>query len=166
MTRYLIGGALVCLLAITAGCLGGEAQSEQWNYVDGAGLRFDGGSEFTINGTVSISLTQNNSEVFEDVTMCLYAEDGKLLEARNLGDFEAQYERKTVNVTIDTRPRYVIVDHPRFENYQRFGPLVVRWTGGGVSVTSANPSNEITEFAYLAPQTAGECGTTSAEPKR
>lgn len=155
MSRYLIAGVLVCLLVISAGCLGGEAQSEQWNYVDGGGLRFDGGSEFTINGTVSVSLTENNSEVFEDVTMCLYAEDGKLLEARNLGDFEAQYERKPVNVTIDTRPRYVIVDHPRFQKYDADN-LVMRWTEGSVG-----PVSTPREFTYHRPKRPGACGNTT-----
>lgn len=155
MTRYLIGGVLVCLLAITAGCLGGEAESEQWNYVDGGGLRFDGGSEFTINGTVSVSLTQNNSEVFEDVTMCLYAEDGELLETRNLSEFEAPYERKSVNITTDTRPRYVIVDHPRFKKYDADN-LIMRWTEDLIK-----PVTTPREFTYHHPKRPGSCGTTT-----
>lgn len=163
MRRYPVIHVVLLFLLITAGCIGQEAQSEQWGYVDGTGLRFNADANPAINGTVSISLTQNESEVFQDVMMCLYSENGQIIGAKNLGDFEAEYDRKPINVTIDDRPRIVVIDHPRFDRYERFGPLVVRWTEGGVSIMSANPSNEITEFSYQGPQSAGECGTTSEE---
>jgi len=72
-------------------------------------------SGFYLDGGVSIQL-EGETSTFEDLYLCLYDSDTELVEAHRIGTMEGNSYRN-VTVETDQNVRYVVVDHPKFWQY-------------------------------------------------
>jgi len=80
-----------------------------------SGFYFDGGISIQVEGDTS---------TFEDLYMCLYDSEKTLIKAHRIGTMEGNSDRE-VTVETDQQVRYVIVDHPKFWQYD--SPDAIRW---------------------------------------
>lgn len=149
---------LACLIVVSAGCIGGEVDPRPGTGHVGMGVGYHQNGAYTINGTVHFDIAIGDNKEFEHVTLCLYSQNGEILNSTDLGTFTAPSDSTTVRITADRRPRYVVVDHPEFREYPDFGPAVVHWTEDYVREDVDDPATSIEEFDYEYPTDAGKCG--------
>jgi len=72
-------------------------------------------SGFYLDGGVNIHV-EGETSTFEDLYLCLYDSDTELVEAHRIGTMEGNSYRN-VTVETDQNVRYVVVDHPKFWQY-------------------------------------------------
>lgn len=118
-------------LLLTTGCIRVEPGPDAPTIINFYGDMNATDSGFTMDGQILVGGALPDQEVFEDVTVYLFTENGTLIESHDAGDLS-----KPVNVTItaERTPYYVIVDSPDFwlenhikvEYYQRLDSTVNR----------------------------------------
>lgn len=148
---------IICCFVIVSGCIGANSNIDpQPGYVDGHNLEFYDGDQFIVNGSLALKM-DGASPHFNDVMICLYTSDGEVLDSENIGTLTGPNDRQNISATTEERPRYVVVDHSEFHDYDTFSPLVVEWTDEYVR-HETSPSEDIETFQYSPPVETGECG--------
>jgi len=100
---------------------------------------------------------------YEHLRLCAYAESGQLLQEKMLGNTsvaeqEDFRERFTVKYTANTRPHYIIVDHPKLRNDSRFTTDVRIYTGDGYTLREGNLGSVQDRFTWPRTNQTGKCG--------
>lgn len=70
------------------------------------------GSRFHMNGTVFISIPGERTGKLQRVMVCLYGEDGRVIESRELDTFELPSDSSQVELITTEIPTYIVVDNP------------------------------------------------------
>lgn len=102
---------------------------------------------------------------YEDPRLCLYDRTGAVLGNVSLWrihspDQGTHYERETVTTTVETRPYYVVVDHPELRNDSRFVSQTVRWLPDERTYWVERSSLDAVQDEFPFPRTneVGACG--------
>lgn len=112
MTRYRV--FLVIALLLMAGCIGNSG-----TYPDGpAVLSFSGDmstddGEFRMNGTVVVGGGVKDQDVYRNVTVNLYADNGTKYLTKEAGDIEW---RSSVVLRTETVPEYIVIWSSDFDD--------------------------------------------------
>jgi len=82
-------------------------------------------NETTMQVVVYITVYGYGTVEYDNLQLCTYAENGTLLQRKPLGNISTNpppelYRQIRTNLTVQTRPHYLIVDHPRLRNDSRF----------------------------------------------
>lgn len=86
------------------------------------------GNNTTMGVEVSYDIYGYEDISYENVRLCLYDENGTVLANEPLPNISSStYTVKTVNVTLETKPTYYIVDHPELRTDDRFGLHQAQW---------------------------------------
>lgn len=71
-------------------------------------------SSFSMEGNITVGGGIPDRQTYRDVTVNLYSKDGKLLLSKKLGNLQVDVGRLDVSITIQSVPRYVIIESPDF----------------------------------------------------
>jgi hypothetical protein len=115
---------------------------------------------FQLNSRYAWRLIPSTSTTFQDVMLCAYDRDGMVLYAENLGTFSTPDEFRNVSLTLEQPPAVILVDHPRFHEYDELGLTVLRRRAdGGYSMRQFAPQdlNGTLSFPYPRRDRPGEC---------
>lgn len=109
MNWKLVFIAVVSFLLLTAGCLRTEPGR-------GADVGFRGtmnatDSKFVVDGRVTLGGGVPEQDVFHDVTIYFFAENGSLLDSHRVGNLTGFVE---VSTTTERVPYYVVINSPDF----------------------------------------------------
>lgn len=158
---------LTFLLIASAGCIADtseetpEKRAQPGHIGADANLQFNESGPYTIDGRIIVSYPRSESEVFNDVMICFYDDDGSLISGKNLGDFHAPYDAAQISMSFETKPRYAIVDGPQFRKYPSFNFLTIEWTDEHVRHNLDTPRELFDDLSYHPPTDPGVCGRTS-----
>lgn len=123
-TMFRTGFALLLLTGLCAGCLSVEMtdHSGPGSVSVAPTERLNATEPFELTGQVFFELDETTTERsrFEDVRLCLYAENGTVLAAEPLGAFEAPSTVVNVSVRTEQAPWYIYVHHPAFQSLEEF----------------------------------------------
>lgn len=147
---------LVLAIVFVSGCVTGDGTDPQPSFIDGRSLEVHSSDRFVVNGSIYYSATATESVVFRDVMICLYDEDGTLIGSSNIGTLRPETDRPNVSVTANRRPHIVVVDHPRFREYD-VDLFVWKLTNGTIR---EGEIHDIDAFEYRPPSRPGHCGRT------
>lgn len=111
MNRRVLLLMVVVVVLATSGCMRVEPGPNAPTIINFYGEMNATDSGFTMDGQILMGGALPDQEVFEDVTVYLFTENGTLIKSHVAGDLS-----KPVNVTItaEKTPYYVIVDSPDF----------------------------------------------------
>jgi len=122
---------IVLVIIVSAGCLG-AFEGDQSPTPDGPSSSVDidfgadteivtNDSRFYLTGSVGIE-TKGASSTFEDLYLCLYDSEERLVEAHRIGSMESNSFRN-VTVEVNQSVYYIVIDHPEFRQYDTAGNL-------------------------------------------
>jgi len=103
----------------------------------------------------------------ENVMLCLYGENGSLLDGKQVGTVsnrdggsDGVGERITVNVTTRKVPSYITVDHPDFRSGGVISPPVLEWLEDDeiYSPTMQTANESLEQFGFPRSSEPGQCG--------
>jgi len=100
---------------------------------------------------------------YDSLQLCAYAKNGTLLQGESLGNISTSpppelYKTIRANLTIQTRPHYLIVDHPRLRNDSRFSNQVRMWYKDGYTLKYENLDEIQNRFEWPRTNETGTCG--------
>jgi hypothetical protein len=152
MASNKLGLVVVCFLLIS-GCQGGEVDPRPGSgdiYTD---FDYSTDGTYSIEGTVELELFVDEDASFEGVTVCLFDQNGVELNRTNIGTLTSPDSEQKVHISSETEPRYIVVDHPGFHEYEALDTVSIRWRDGYVA-----RQRDIDTFIYRPPSEPGECG--------
>lgn len=145
----------VILLVVLAGCVSGETDPRP-GFGD-LSLRVNetapDQTPFTAEVAVSFEWAVEDSVQFENVMLCLYRQDGSVLNTTNLGTFSTPQTRVRIPTTAPERPEYIVVDHP---GLRENGFVEMRFWNEEQSYYDIGTIDDI-EFDYARSDEAGSC---------
>lgn len=93
--------------------------------------------------------------------VCAFDDRGQLLASSNVGTFIRPRTERSVSPRTAKRPTYIVIDHPKFREYDGIVAGIFYWTNDSIRDTGGNPEEYIQEFEYIPPMEPGECGQTT-----
>lgn len=146
---------LVGLLILASGCVSGETDPRPGSGDLSVRVNETAPDQppFTAEVMVSFEWAVENSKKFDDVMLCLYREDGTVLNATNIGTFATPQTRVTTSITASDRPEYVVVDHPKLREN---GFVEIRFWNEEQGYYDIGTIDDI-EFDYPRSDQVGEC---------
>lgn len=149
---------LVVVLLLMAGCSGGEVDPGPGSGLIQNDLELhEVGGSFVINGSVDFDLAVDQSEEFSQVTVCAYDQNGTLVGTTEIGTFTTPSDSAEVEMELDGRPRYVLVEHPKFYTYEDLSRVISDF--GERREIAARPEDYMADIDYRRPTEAGKCGS-------
>ncbi len=160
--RYIVFGiGVLGLVIVLSGCVETDVEPRPGSGHVEMNLYTYSNDEFVTNGTVGIELSVEDTVRFENLTACAYDERGRLLTSTNLGTYHMPRTQKNISITTERKPRYVIVDHPGFREFDGLVAGIFHIRNNSLRQTGGNPDEYIQEFEYRPPTEPGECGETA-----
>lgn len=83
---------------------------------------------FVMNGTVVSELANEDASPFVNVTGCSFGSEGNRLAIRSVGTLNPPENAGFLEFDLDRVPDYIVIDHPRFDDYEAIAPLVLAWS--------------------------------------
>lgn len=80
----------------------------------------DSNGSYRMDARVDFRAPLNDSlepTTFEDVMVCLYDENGTVLNGTSVGDFETPKDEGAATLSATSKPTYIVADHPRWGTY-------------------------------------------------
>lgn len=139
--KYLVSGALVLAIGVAIVVFAASPQFGQRGQDDLPAVTPDGSTNsaiitidpslrntsgegsIQISADVTVDIRGYNEINYEHIRLCLYDENGDVLHGEQLGDIHVSdgiYIREfSSNATVETVPKYIIVDHPELRTDSR-----------------------------------------------
>jgi len=100
---------------------------------------------------------------YNNLQLCAYDRNGTLLQREPLGTISTNpppelYKTFRVNLTVQIRPHYLIVDHPRLRNDSRFFNQIRYWNGETYTLTYESLDEIQNQFEWPRTNETGTCG--------
>jgi len=111
----------------------------------------DTGFEFRARPTLSFYIEERT---FSDVTHCLYNASGEVLNSTVIGDLSSPVDHEPASISANEIPKYIVVDHPGFNEYETMTPGVLVHQQRGFTSTN---SYDTIGFDYPRPDRPGMC---------
>lgn len=149
MIRWKFLTFAMCLLMVIAGCSaplngprGNHSTTPTTTMTEGTpddgtarygAVRLDVAAYEVRNGTHRMTVSADfkaplndslNPTTFEDAMLCFYDQDGRVLNGTVLGDLETPNDDRTATLSTDTKPAFIVADHPRWGTY---GDISIRY---------------------------------------
>lgn len=149
---------LFVILLLTVGCVGGEVDPRPGSGLLQSDLELrESNGSFEINGSVDFDLAVDQSEEFTQVMVCAYDQNGTLVGNTDIGTFTTPSDSAEVEMELDGRPRYILVEHPKFYAYDELSRVIIDF--GERREIAARPEKYMADIDYQRPTEAGECGS-------
>jgi len=120
-------------------------------------------NDTTMRPRIAITIRGRGSVNYENILLCAYDASGTLLQQRSLGDITTNaskdfYKIIRPNLTVQTRPQYLIVDHPRLRNDSIFSTVTRYWEGDGYGIVHQSLDEIQNQFEWPRTNQTGKCG--------
>lgn len=111
MIRYRLEAGLIIIMVLTTGCMTLPA-------ANGVEVSYSGDfnttAEFQMKGQIVTGGGVPESERFNSVVVQLYASDGTLICAREVGTISADYSQQNISISAKVIPQYILIISPDF----------------------------------------------------
>jgi hypothetical protein len=111
----------------------------------------DTGFEFRARPTLNFYIEERT---FSNVTLCLYNASGKVLNSTVIGDLSSPVDHEPASISANEIPKYIVVDHLGFHEYETMTPGVLVHQQSGFTSTN---SYDTIDFEYPRPEPKGVC---------
>jgi len=89
------------------------------------------GTNFSYDGRVRFRFTYDRERPFEDVVVCLYDENGTVLNSTTIETVQVQSDVHNISISSSEIPHSMVIDHPAFHQYSKEATTFMKHVGDG-----------------------------------
>lgn len=140
----------------------GGSKKSQAAYIKISPSRID---KSTNNMSVEIVIHEYgyNNLSYDNLTLCMYDSSGDIIQHQTfgqVGSLESNefFEVYEFNVSVSSKPKYILVDHPELRNDSRIRNQIRVWNSGsyGIEYQESNPMKD--DFGFPRNSEIEQCG--------
>jgi hypothetical protein len=116
------------------------------------------GTNFSYNGRVRFIFEYDRERPFEDTVVCLYDENGTVLNSTTIETLQPPEEIMNVSISSSEVPHSMVIDHPEFHQYPKRATVFMIHQGGESYLLDGGNFGEAQDaFPYPRHNETGRC---------